>query len=137
MPKAEPSKATANQKVQAWATLIVLGFVIAFIGRCAMAPAVGPSKQDLADARKAGFHCLSKWSGENASASDAIRATLRDPDSLKIVSTRISPVNAKGKHLVFIDYRARNGFGGMNSGKAVAEVDQGSCKATLISSVDQ
>jgi hypothetical protein len=101
----------------------------------------GPSKtpeqikaeeaQAAEDNRK-GFHCLSSWDGSNASLVDQVKKQLRDPDSFEHDETRITP-EEKGKHIVSMRYRARNGFGGMNVATAVAEIDHASCQATVVS----
>jgi hypothetical protein len=98
----------------------------------------GSEKQKAADAAanaendRKGFNCLSSWDGSNASLVKQIKEQLRDPDSFEHDETRITPEN-NGKHTVFMKYRARNGFGGMNVARAVAEVDHNTCEATLIS----
>jgi hypothetical protein len=80
--------------------------------------------------RQKGFHCLSGWDGSNSSMVRQVQASLRDPDSFEHIDTLITPVNTEsGKHGLTMTYRARNGFGGMNVGRAIAEVDPDSCNA--------
>lgn len=50
----------------------------------------------------------------------ALKAVLRDPDSLKIP---LGGITERG-NLVTIQYRARNGFGGMNSSTFYCEYDK-------------
>lgn len=83
--------------------------------------------------RYKGFHCLSAWDGSNRSLVNQVTSGLRDPDSFEHIETRITPVNAQTlKHGVSMTFRARNGFGGMNIGRAVGQVDPESCLATNI-----
>ena len=81
---------------------------------------------------KSGFDCLSTWNGSSRSFVTAVKAQLRDPDSFKHYETRITPRNAKGNHLIFMDYGARNGFGGMNRQTATGVVDGRTCEATVV-----
>lgn len=68
-----------------------------------------------------GLHCLSLWDGGHPGMERAIKGRLRDPRSMEVIRTRITPVinpdyptrNGWG-HRVVVDFRARNGFGGMN-----------------------
>lgn len=94
-----------------------------------------PSPEQLAaqeaedeENRRKGFHCLSAWDGSHAGLVRMVEAGLRDPDSFEHVDTMITPVNADtGKHGVSMTFRARNGFGGLNVGRAIGEVDPESC----------
>lgn len=86
-----------------------------------------------AEDRKAGFHCLSSWDGSHRELVRALKRSLRDPDSFEHVETRISPVNAKGFHTLSMQYRARNGFGGMNLGRLIATVKNSDCSAEIVS----
>lgn len=60
-----------------------------------------------------------------------MKASLRDPDSLKHVETRISK-EKDGGHSLIMQYRARNGFGGMTVGTAVATVDNKTCTGEVL-----
>lgn len=94
-------------------------------------PDAEAAKQD-AD-RKAGFHCLSKWDGSHRDLVRAVEPSLRDPDSFEHIETRITPVNAKGFHLLTMQYRARNGFGGMAIGTLRATVKNSDCSFEILS----
>jgi hypothetical protein len=83
------------------------------------------------DDQRAGFHCLSNWNGAHRDLNAAVVATLRDPDSFQHIETRITPMNPDGTHLLFMDYRARNGFGGMNIGHVAAVVQNSDCSFTV------
>lgn len=85
-----------------------------------------------AENHRLGFHCLSSWDGSITAFRDAVRDTMRDPDSFEHIETRITPVNETGHHIVFMDYRARNGFGGMNVGRAAATVRGSDCSFEIV-----
>ncbi len=85
-----------------------------------------------ADDRRRGFHCLSDWDGSHADFKSMVRQTMREPDSFEHIETRITPVDDKGYHSLLMDYRARNGFGGMNVGRAAARVRQSDCSFTIL-----
>jgi hypothetical protein len=87
--------------------------------------------KSLEDERN-GFHCLSAWDGSNRSFVEQVKRQLRDPDSFEMVETRIAPV-VDGQHLITMEYRAKNGFGGMNVAIATGTVDHASCNATVAS----
>jgi hypothetical protein len=133
--KPKKPKPTAKEQAQGCAVLFVLiVVVVALLGMCS-----GKSEQQKAadasasaeDKRK-GFHCLSAWDGSNRSLVEQVKAGLRDPSSFEHDETRITP-EKNGKHTVFMRYRARNGFGGMNVATAAAQVDHVTCDATLLS----
>jgi len=56
---------------------------------------------------------------------------MRDPDSFEHIETRITPVNSNGQHRLTMKYRAKNGFGGMTVGVAVATIRNSDCFATI------
>lgn len=78
-----------------------------------------------------GFHCLSSWNGAHSKLEQAVKASLRDPDSYKHGSTKIAPVSA-GQHYVIMEYRAKNGFGGYNQGVVTANIYQSNCEVAKI-----
>lgn len=93
-------------------------------------------KQAKIDAEAAekekGFHCLSSWDGSNRSTETQVKAMMRNPDSFEHIETKIAPVK-DGKHVLLMQYRAQNGFGGMNVATAVANLDNATCDATVVS----
>lgn len=89
-------------------------------------------EKDKENKRK-GFHCLSSWSGSHPAVKKYVEDNMRDPDSFEHIETKITPVNDKGLHTLVMKYRAKNEFGGMNVGSAVATIDNESCNATIIS----
>lgn len=82
---------------------------------CAIALGCGGSAEDAAE-RAAGFHCLSSWDGSHSEVVRLVKGELRDPDSFQHIETRVTPVDGQGLHSFTMEYRARNGFGGMNVG---------------------
>ena len=87
--------------------------------------------------RQKGFHCLSSWDGSHREVVRRVEQRLRDPDSFEHIETRITPVNAEGFHLLFMTFRAQNGFGGMNVGEASATIKQSDCSFETIAVVDR
>ena len=77
---------------------------------------------------QSGEHCLSGWDGANRDLVRQVKATMRDPDSFEHIDTRIYG-NDKGEHGLWMTFRARNGFGGMNVEKIYARIDHESCNA--------
>lgn len=88
---------------------------------------------ERAENRRKGFHCLSGWDGANRSLVQQVTSGLRDPDSFEHVDTLITPVGGEeGKHGITMTYRAKNGFGGTNLGRALAQVDPETCAASSV-----
>jgi hypothetical protein len=118
------------------ALLLLLGIPYLVMRQCSTPPPT--AEQIKAEAAKAeedqrrGFHCLSGWDGSNTSLVQRVKVQLREPDSFEHIETRITP-EVNGKHKVVMEYRARNGFGGMNVTTAIGTVDHQTCTATLIS----
>ena len=57
-----------------------------------------------------------------------VRQSLRDPDSFEHIRSRATSVDENGLQHILIEFRARNGFGGMNIGSAEATVRFDGCK---------
>jgi hypothetical protein len=110
--------------------------LIALVAHCSSSSTSTP-QQVAADQAKAeqdrqrGFHCLSGWDGSNASLVEQVKSQLREPSSFEHISTSIEP-DVSGKHNITMEYRARNGFGGMDVATAEGVVDHETCDATLI-----
>ena len=83
--------------------------------------------------KRKGFHCLSSWNGSHPAVKKYAEENMRDPDSFEHIETRITPVSDKGTHQLVMKYRAKNGFGGITVGSAIATIDNASCKATITS----
>ena len=93
--------------------------------------------QKVADDRRKGFHCLSAWDGSLRGLVDSVKKSLRNPDSFQHVETKITPVDDKGYHMLLMEYRAQNGFGGMIVGKVAARVKSEDCSFTVIANTDE
>tara|TARA_R100000900_G_scaffold29754_1_gene23976 strand:- start:395263 stop:395763 length:501 start_codon:yes stop_codon:yes gene_type:complete len=82
--------------------------------------------------RQAGFHCLSSLNGSHRLLARAVQESLRNPDSFEHIETRITPVDSNGEHLLFMEYRATNGFGGVTTGLVTASVSNSDCGITIL-----
>jgi len=85
-----------------------------------------------AEERRKGFHCLSAWDGSHSDVKAYVEERMRDPDSFEHIETRITPVKDDGTHTLVMKYRAKNGFGGMTVGEALATVRNSNCRATVL-----
>lgn len=85
---------------------------------------------------RGGFDCLSKWDGSHRKLVDELKRSLRDPDSFKHIETRLAPTKVGGKFLLFMDYRARNGFGGMAVGQLAAIMEK-DCSYEIVANVNK
>ena len=121
-----------------WMIIIWIILAISVIG--GVSSAVGgddaPTVLDVEaveDMRK-GFHCLSDWDGNHDGLESLVRDRLNDPDSMETDTTRIGPSGTWGDddHVVAMDFRARNAFGGMIRNEASGWVDHETCQATLL-----
>jgi hypothetical protein len=134
-------------KPQSEGCLKVAAIVMAvLVGLAVLGAVVGPADPETPDAstakdeeerRKAGFHCLSGWDGSHRELVDALKDSLRDPDSFEHIETKITPADEKGEHVLLMRYRARNGFGGMNVGALMAKVQNSDCSAKIVSNANQ
>lgn len=128
-----------HERAGAFGCLVLLGFGMFFgLHQCMQSDAPSPEQiaaqeaEDLENRQK-GFHCLSGWDGSHDGLVQAVEGGLRDPDSFEHVNTLITPVNLEtGKHGVTMAFRARNGFGGLNVGRAVGEVDPYTCSVSNV-----
>lgn len=57
-----------------------------------------------------------------------VKQSLREPDSFDHIRSSATGVDENGVQQILIEFRARNGFGGVNIGKAVADVQFQGCK---------
>jgi hypothetical protein len=89
-------------------------------------------KQVELEKKQKGFHCLSGWDGSHTSVVRWIKNNLKDPDSYQHKETRITPVMKDGKHVLVMEYRAKNSFGGYVINSVMATVDNDSCQATIL-----
>jgi len=86
-----------------------------------------------AEKRRKGHHCLSSWDGSHRSVKRYVESNLKDPDSFEHIATSITPVNERGTHTLSMRYRAKNGFGGVTTGLAIATIQNSGCLATITS----
>ena len=86
-----------------------------------------PSKEEKLAKEKAGFHCLSPYSGALDALIEAVSEDLRDPSSFDHVETRVTPRSAAGLHEILMTFRAKNGFGGTNVMRAKGTYRSDSC----------
>ncbi len=84
-----------------------------------------------AGARILGTQCLSAWDGSHPTMVSAVKQRLRDPSSFEHVETRTSPMDVEGKHVLIMQFRAENGFGGKNVGFAKGILDGRTCVARV------
>ena len=96
--------------------------------------ATTPAPTRTARVRNAdGFHCLSSWDGSHREFQRDVRNRMREPRSFEHIQTRVTRVNEAGFHTVIMEYRARNGFGGMNVATALGRYRNDTCAHTLVS----
>lgn len=78
-----------------------------------------------------GFHCLSGWDGSHSDFVAQVKRGLRDPDSFEHIKTLVG-AKKDGWHSITMEYRAKNGFGGLTAGSAVGIYLNFNCEVTLI-----
>ncbi len=91
---------------------------------------------EAAETQKYGHHCLSIWDGSHPDVVRQVKRLLNDPDSFEHDGTSTWPVNAEGDNTVLMQFRARNGFGGMVKGRATGTFDNASCETADIKIVE-
>jgi uncharacterized lipoprotein NlpE involved in copper resistance len=85
-----------------------------------------------AEDQRRGFHCLSSWDGSHRATVNYIKENLRDPDSYQHIKTSITPADKEGNHILIMQYRAKNGFGGYVPGSVMVTVKNEDCSGKLI-----
>jgi hypothetical protein len=85
--------------------------------------------------RRKGFHCLSGWDGSHSQVTQWLKKNLKDPKSYEHIETRVLPVNDKGLHFAFVQYRAKNSFGGYVIGNVSATYKNSDCSVTKVTSM--
>ncbi len=101
--------------------------------KAAKAKKVAAEAAAAAEKKRNGFHCLSSWDGSHREVQTYVEKRMREPDSIEHIETRITPVNETGKHTLIMRYRAKNGFGGMSGGVAIATINNADCSAAVVS----
>jgi len=71
--------------------------------------------------------CLSRSDGSMPQLVQSVRQNLREPDSFQLIQTIAKPVGDDGVQHIWMSFRARNGFGGVNVSAATGVVDHPSC----------
>ena len=82
--------------------------------------------------RRKGFHCLNSWDGSHSLLKAHVKKSVREPNSFEHIQTGITPVSKAGTHWLEMEFRARNGFGGMSVGLVVAEIENDGCAARIL-----
>ena len=113
-------------------TRIISGLfvVMGMLGACSTAM---PSEQQEAPVTKESIEkaCFSAWDGNHDGFERQIKRDLKDPGSMKTYETRYR-VNPDGTWTIFMDYGARNSFGGMVRNLAVGTMNTDTCAVTVI-----
>ena len=124
----------SNHAEQSAATKAGVADPVAFRAQLAKAEEAAKAEaiQLEAENNEKGFHCLSQWDGNSADFIGLVKARLRDPDSFEVMETRITPKDKSGVHKIYMTYRAKNGFGGMNVETALGSVVNATCAVTFI-----
>lgn len=97
------TKKPASLTAKLFVVLVGIGVVSAIVSKPPAEPPKTPEQLAQEERETAQYIAA-------ANTSKAIRAAMREPDSLEYISLRVSD-DAK---IVCAEYRARNGFGGMN-----------------------
>lgn len=111
-------------------------FLVLLIGGCAVKACIPDSKEETArkaretaENKEKGFHCLSSWDGSHRQFVAATKRLLNDPDSFDHVETRVTRRNASGKHEIYMEFSAKNAFGGRIKNVAIGAYNT-SCTIT-------
>ena len=84
--------------------------------------------------KKTGAHCVGGLFG-NLGVNELERIIinrLNDRDSFENRGTKITPKNAKNQHTIFMEYSAKNAFGGVVVKTAVAIINSSDCKLVSV-----
>ncbi|CAM3732935.1 hypothetical protein LIHA111178_05620 [Litorimonas haliclonae] len=118
----------AHSKLQLWCgTIIFLVFFGLILKTCVSYDGDPFTSED----KRLGEHCLDVWSGAHPEFMSEIKSRMRDPKSFEHVKTRITPRDENGQHVIYMEYRAQNGFGGMNNATAKGIVNNETCQHTI------
>lgn len=124
----------ASDQRSDWRRAGCMGIIVLFLVGFLVALVRGPSEEDRAEdaaRRQKGFHCLNAMDGSSYLFEAAVKKMLRDPESFEHIATYIAP-EKDGRHSISMQYRARNGFGGMNVSSAIGYLDHDSCEASVV-----
>jgi len=98
--------------------------------------AAAAAAAEKAAEQQKGFHCLSGWDGSHSKFKSQVKSMMRNPSSFEHISTRVTPINSEGTHTIFMEYRAENGFGGMNVSIAKGKYSNSNCDNFAVDSLD-
>jgi hypothetical protein len=84
------------------------------------------AKQELED-KKFARHCVSGWDGSVKNLKSTVVASLRNPDSFDHVKTLVGAMDREGYNQVAMEYRAQNGFGGLNVERIIVKMRNDDC----------
>ena len=130
----EPDEAPHTEQEPKLAGVGVLIAIVVVSGILFYSSFSKPTVDELAEKaamETQGFHCLSGWDGSHSDFVAQVKRGLRDPDSFEHIKTSVS-AKKDGWHAIAMDYRAKNGFGGMMVGHAVGTYLNFNCGVTLI-----
>ncbi|MBY5733410.1 hypothetical protein HFO26_24470 [Rhizobium leguminosarum] len=122
------SQVAAKPKEKVGCRAYVVAAVVFLIPIVLLSYCTAPSEEEERVKTQAGFHCLSSYSGALRSLESAVKERLRDPDSYEHIATRVTPVQRDGTHAVVMQFRARNGFGGMAVEQAKGRFRNADCE---------
>jgi len=88
---------------------------------------IAAKRAEEAEQKRKGFHCLSGWSGAQRFIVSNLKPKLNDPKSFEHIETLVSP-EQNGRHRFSMQYRAKNGFGGMIIGTATGTYNNHNCE---------
>lgn len=95
-------------------------------------PVSGDAAPEASEDNIYGWHCLDQWDGNHDGLEALVRQHLNDPGSMETVSTSTTPVEADTEqHIIFMDFTAKNTFGGRVRHRASGSFDTNTCEATL------
>ncbi len=119
--------------------IIVTGSLLVIVVIAIVIPTMGQSEEEKAasaveeaENKRKGFHCLNAWDGNHDGIEALIRAQLSDLGSMETHQTRIAPVDEYGEHVIFVDFSAKNAFGGRVRYEAGGFIDNETCEARLV-----
>ena len=105
------------------------GAIFAF---CIVVAIISSSFDTGGDGKRAasrdGSECFSVWDGSSREFVKSVKSQLRDPSSFEHVETRFTEKNARGEIGVRMTYRAKNGFGGINTETAYGTISANDCR---------
>jgi hypothetical protein len=93
-----------------------------------------PTPEEVAAKEKEllyGQHCLSPWDGSHKAFVAQVKQRLNDPDSFDYVETVTWPVRDDGRNSIMMTFRAKNGFGGVITSKAMGSINGLDCSDAI------